>query len=233
MAHSREEVRVKCPACGRANMPGVPFCAGCGASMFTGQTEPPQVIVRKKGGPKKALRNAGLATALILIVSSVSLVFWPFPHVRTPRISSTSESVKIIFTSMNRALDQGLPINQASIREADWNRYVQESHPEESRRLSVFMMDDKMVMVADEEVGPLRIGTRLVMEKPEEADGLKVKQLWVGHLPLPRFMASGWARSLANRFQLNLHPGVWDAVSFQKVENGKVLIGPRAGTTSK
>ncbi|GEM_PF-1246337 len=229
MSSKREEVWVACPSCGHTNHPGSPFCSRCGARMFDSTSEPPKVVVRTRGGIKTAVRNAVLAFVTVLIVTSVSLVFWPFPQVRTPQVSRSGDSVRTYVSTVSRAVEQGQSIPSFTIREGDWNRFVKESHPEQTRKLSVFMMQDKLVLVAEEQTGPFRIGTRMVLVTPEEGSGLEVEQLWVGHLPLPRFLAGGWSKSLANRYELGLAPEIWDVLRFQGVENGRVLLGPAVG----
>jgi len=200
--------------------------------MFTGSLEPPKVIVRTRGGFRQALRNGSIALLLIVVLSGISLVFWPFPQARSPQVSRSGDSVATYLSSVNRALEQGHTLPSATIREGDWNRFVRDAHPDDTRRLSVFMMQDKLVLVADEQTGPFRIGTRMVLVKPELQDGLEVEQLWVGHLPLPRFLAGAWSKSLARRYQLDLNPRLWEVLAFQATESGRVMIGPQTGESA-
>ena len=220
-----------CPACGADNRLGVPFCTSCGTRIYQGNAAPPKAKRKQRGGPRRALRNGLIALAVLWLLGSVSLLFWPFPPLVRAKVDSTSSGVRSVIEQAHRALETGDPPPSAMVREGQWNAFVREAHPGDTREMSVYMTNGKLVMVADETTGPFQIGTRLVLVEDKDGDGdgdngrVRVQSLWVGHLPLPRFLATPWTRSLSKRFGLGLDNRLWDEMDLYRIDSNAVRMG--------
>jgi hypothetical protein len=219
---------VSCPSCGADNRLGTPFCTKCGDRIYRGRSAPPKVKKEVRGGVKKAVRNAVVALAAVFVFATLSLMFWPFPSLVQARVDASGSTVPAYLDQVGRALEEGIPPPAITIREGQWNAFARDAHPGEDRKMNVYMTSRKLVLVADEKTGPFQISTRLVMEEDGKSGEVDVRSLWVGHLPLPRFLATPWTRALARRFRLNLDSRLWDALVILHIESNAVEVGAEA-----
>jgi hypothetical protein len=217
---------IPCPHCGTDNRLGNPFCVTCGKRIYEGTGAPPKVKVKTKGGMKRAVRNAVLALIALVIVGSASLMFWPFPALRQANLSGSDASVRSFLATATRSLDSNQVIPVTRIEEGQWNRYGLNQFPDSgSRSLNLYTTSQKLILVADEKTGPFQISTRVVMAREGEEKHLSVKSLWVGHLPLPAFMATAWTKSLALRYELDLDDRLWKQLRIYAAEPGAFYVG--------
>jgi hypothetical protein len=193
--------------------------------MYQGHIEPPKVKVAQRGGPCIACRNAGIALVLVILVFGFSLLFWPFPPLVRAQIGADASGVQRYLEQVDRALQAGEPIPNAMLREGQLNAFVRQASPLKDRSMSVYMTAGKLVLVADEQTGSFQISTRLVLETDPDSGRVMPRSLWVGHLPLPRFMAAGWSRSLARRFKIEVNPQLWDAMGILRIDANAVAVG--------
>lgn len=220
---------ISCPTCGADNRLGVPFCTVCGNRIYQGSEAPPKVKRKTRGGLRRAVRNGAIALLILWILGSISLLFWPFPPLTRARVDQTASTARQLVDQSHRALETGEPVPSTKLREGQWNAYIREAYPGDDRQLSVYMTRGKLVMVADEKTGPFQIGTRLVLTENEDEDGVRVESLWIGHLPLPRFLAAPWTRALSRRFDLGLDNRLWGKMAIHRIETNAVILGEATG----
>lgn len=222
---SKKEVMISCPSCGAENRIASAFCKTCGGRIYIDGAVPPPATSRKKSGAGLAIRNAFKSLIFICIVAAVGLAFWPYSALSVPQGTDDSKQMERYLEIAEKALDDGTPIQEARFTERNLNAYLgQNSDPDSSRLLGAILNSPRVLVVANEPVGPFHLSTRVVLDPAADGSGYEVTDLWVGHLPLPTFWAKPWTISLAKRFDLEVDRRMWDHLRIRRVESSHVYV---------
>lgn len=222
---SKKEVMVTCPSCGAENRIASAFCKACGGRIYQGGAVPPPATSRKKSGAGLAIRNAFKSLLFICIVAVIGLAFWPYSALSVPQGTDDSKQMERYLAIAEKALDDGTPIQEARFTERNLNAYLgQNSDPDASLLLGAILNSPRLLVIANEPLGPFHLSTRVVLDPVEGGSGYEVTDLWVGHLPLPTIWAKPWTISLAKRFELKADQRLWDHLRIQRVESPYVYL---------
>lgn len=222
---SKKEVMITCPNCGAENRIASPFCKTCGGRIYKDGAVPPPATSKKNTGAGLAIRNAFKSLLFICIVAVFGLAFWPYSALSVPQGSDESKQVERYLEIAEKALDDGTPIQEARISERNLNAYLgQNSDPDSSLLLGGILNSPRVLVIANEPVGPFHLSTRVVLDPAEDGSGYDVTDLWVGHLPLPALWAKPWTISLAKRFGLGADKRLWDHLRIRRVESSHVYV---------
>ncbi|MEX2608146.1 MAG: zinc ribbon domain-containing protein [Kiritimatiellia bacterium] len=222
---SKKEVMVSCPGCGAENRIASAFCKACGGRIYKDGAVPPPATSKKNTGAGLAIRNAFKSLLFICIVAAVGLAFWPYSALSVPQGTDDSKQVERYLAIAEDALDKETPIAEARFSERNLNAYLgRNSDPDASLLLGAILNSPRVLVIANEPVGPFHLSTRVVLDPAEDGAGYEVTDLWVGHLPLPTLWAKPWTISLAKRFELKVDPRMWDHLRILRVESSHVTV---------
>ncbi len=224
-----------CPSCGAENSLGRPFCTNCGVPMYRGGQ--PRRVKHMHGGPVRALRNTLLSLVLVSLATAATLSCWPFPPTGTPGNAMETPIVRRVLADLAQASQPGhAPANKVvtesmangyalarvqALRQQDgygsyWRRYPVE--------LRVDFRSERVTVVARERLGPIDSSTRIVLVPQGEPSAFAVQSVWRGHLPLPKRFAVPMARRLAERFDLELPPILWESVKATQADDQRLAL---------
>lgn len=222
---SKKEAMVTCPKCGAENRIASAFCKACGGRLYEGGMAPPPASARKNTGAGGALRNAFKSLLFICIVAAVGLAFWPYSALTVPVATDDSNQVERYLAIAEEALDKETAISEARISERNLNAYLgQNADPDSNRLLGAVINAPRIIVIANEPLGPFNLSTRVMLEPAGEGAGYEVRDLWVGHLPLPTWWAKPWTISLAKRFELEADKRLWDHLRVRRAESSHVYV---------
>lgn len=205
--------------------------------MYRDNEPPPKVKKKTVGGPKRALINAGIALAVLCVAGTVALALWPFAAPGGV-VYGNAAPVEAYVARVDAALAAKRPVPSVVLTESDLNAFLMRNRLKDESEdgggdvLRTRISAGRVLLIANEKAGPLHISTRLVLLAEDQAEPPAVDSFWLGHLPLPAFMAKPWTVSLARRFSLGLDRRMWNDVRIQRADRYRVVLGeapPAAG----
>jgi hypothetical protein len=221
----KEGFRSPCPACGADNRLGAVICGQCGRRILLGVTEPPRILVRAIGGPRAAIRNLLISMLVVGVVCSLLLIFWPCAPVGSDGLKGRDAELVTLLEHYQREIDANAPLTPIIVNERVFNRYVGE-RLDPNRRLSVDIDAGRMVMIANEPIGPLTLSTRVVLGWDEKTREVAVTGAWIGHFPVPPSRGPGMIRRLSRRFGLDFPESLWDQMRVRRLDSERITLAP-------
>jgi hypothetical protein len=224
-ARNKKEMMVTCPSCGADNRIASAFCKACGGRIYQDGRVPPPASSKKNTGAGLAIRNALKSLVFICIVAVVGLAFWPYSAQNIPAVTDNSNQVERYLAIAVDALEKGTSIQVARISQRNLNAFLgRNGDPENNKLLRAIINTPRILVIANEPVGPIHLSTRIVLDEVEDGTGYEVADLWVGHMPMPSFWAKPWTISLARRFELDLDNRLWDHLRVSRTDSSNVYV---------
>lgn len=226
MSKKYQEPTIACPSCGVANRISSPFCKECGDRIYKDGAAPIVPENPRRVAKRHAFRSFVNSVIFLALVAVLGLVFWPYSAMDVPRASDSTQQVARYLEEVDRRRDAGLPVPRALISQRNLNAFLgQNSDPDAHKLLGVLLSEDRILLVANEPVGPFHLSTRLVLRPAEGTGGpFLPADLWVGHLPLPTSLVTPWTQQLADRFGLELDPELWEMFRISGVGRNGVVV---------
>lgn len=226
MSKSKNQLNIACPSCGVENSIASPFCKECGDRMYKEGASPGQLENPRKVAKRHAFRSFVNAIVFLTLVAVIGLALWPYPAVDVPVANDRSRQVERFLEEVRKRRASGTEVPTAVISQRNLNAFLGQNSDSDARKLlGTLLSESRILLIANEPVGPFNISTRLVLAPVEEEQGPFVPENFlVGHLPLPVAVVPEWTKQLADRFDLNLDPEVWEEMRIEQVtQNGVVL----------
>ncbi len=220
------EPMIPCPSCGVLNRIASPFCKDCGDRIYKNGASPtPENSAKEPAKGAKAFRNSINSLLFLAIVSVVGLAFWPYASLTVPIASDPGKQVERYLQIVENTIGSETELPVSKISQRNLNAFIgQNNEPDNNKLLGVVISGSEMELIANEPIGPFNLSTRVVVD-PQAGDAENMVSIfWVGHLPLPGFWATPWTRSLADRFDLDLEPELWNHLKISGVSGGIVSV---------
>jgi len=217
---------ISCANCGAVNPISTPFCKECGDRLFKDGAAPTAQEHPKKVAKRHAFRSFLSSLLFLILVSIFGLVLWPYAAVDVPVSSDQSRLVQRYVDEVERQRDSGGRMASILIPQRSLNAFLgQHGDSEAGKLLGTLVSESRILLIANEPLGPFNLSTRLVL-KPEEGTTTPFvpTKFWVGHLPLPTAISKPWTQQLADRFELELDSELWDEVKVKTVSRDGIVV---------
>lgn len=181
---------------------------------------------RRKQGGKSAVRSFLFALAGVWLLTSAALMLWPFAPLGVMGTVAQAQEIDRLFHVAQTQLEGGGAVNPFHLQEAGLNAWFQASVREDQfLRLQAGL--SQVTLIAGEPLSGFTVTTRYVWTRDDPHVPMQLQSLWLGHLPVPRFLSGLLGRGLVRRFRLEVPEEAWGSLTILNAERQRITLGPK------
>ncbi|MCX7591132.1 MAG: hypothetical protein N2255_05830 [Kiritimatiellae bacterium] len=201
---------IECERCGTKNPLGRVFCVSCGAKLSLAGMGREEVAQLQRRARRAAFLRKSVVFVLFLLAAVMILALWPYSsaigakgsRVGAGRVESYLRGIERLPSRMRFGPEPLLP-------EEDINAYLEHVLGARLKGISLSVAVTRKTLrirlvrtLAEVVIGPIRLVPKCSVEATwtKAGDGLRLRNMVVGHLPLPACLSASVVTGFLNTF---------------------------------
>lgn len=226
MSKARSTPTVTCPSCGAENLISTAFCKECSGRIYKdGFASTSQTKTKRR-----TIRSFFNALIFLALAAGIGLALWSHPASDIPDAFGSGQGVERILEAVKSNLDGAQALPEITFSQQNLNAFLgQNANSGERKVLGAQLVDNRILVMANEPLGPLNLSSRLEL-LPQGGSGspLRPTKLYIGRLPLPLVLVPFWSERVSAVFGLPWDQELYDTLEIKRAYFGGMVIGLRS-----